>query len=412
MKSSALSANWRHGSTFSTALFAIFLTASAPIFWPSLALLIRRSAGSADLSYLLMIPFIAVALLGLERKKIFEETRPNLRAGVAVVLASTTLYFILRQYPRAVDPRHRLTLEILAVALVWIGGFLLCYGAKAIRSGAFCVLFLLLTVPPPPPLMDHIILFLQRGSVVTCDGLFRLAGVPALREGNAFYVSNMGIEVATECSGIHAFTALVITALLVGHFQLRSLRRKLLLLILIVPLAILKNGLRIFALTVLGAYVDPAYLNGSFHHYGGIPLFGLSVLAVLLLTRWLRKSEPSRRANSIVEGRPYIMNDEGTFEQIGQRDTRFVEARVLHRPGFWVGVLLAAVAMAFSSAVPAPAQATLTSDSQTMLRQKPKPKPKPRPVPEAGSLLLLGTSLLSLGSAVVLGQLRRRRNFH
>jgi exosortase len=292
MKSSTLSANFRHGNTLSTVFFAIFLIASAVVFWPSLALLVRRSAGSADLSYLLMIPFIAVALLGLERKNIFEDTRPSLWAGVAVVWASSTLYFILQQYPGAFDPRNRLTLETFAVILVWIGGFLLCYGAKAMRAGAFCLLFLLLIVPPPPLMMDHIILFLQRGSVVACDELFRLAGVPALREGNAFYVNNMAIEVATECSGIRAFTVLVITALLVGHFRLQSLWRKVLLLIMIVPLAILKNGLRIFTLTVLGAYVDPGYLNGSFHQYGGIPLFGLSVLVVLLLTRWLGHQDP------------------------------------------------------------------------------------------------------------------------
>jgi hypothetical protein len=106
------------------------------------------------------------------------------------------------------------------------------------------------------------------------------------------------------------------------------------------------------------------------------------------------------------------MNNQGKFEQIGQKDTRSAETRAPLRAGFWVGVLLTAVAMVFSSAAPAQAQATLTGSDQTMLKLRPKPKPRPKPVPEASSLLLLGTSLLSLGSAVVLGQLRRRQDSH
>jgi hypothetical protein len=62
-------------------------------------------------------------------------------------------------------------------------------------------------------------------------------------------------------------------------------------------LAVVKNGVRIFTLTVLGTYVDPGFLSGPLHRRSGIVFFlmtlGLLVLLLLLL-RKLERSAASR----------------------------------------------------------------------------------------------------------------------
>ena len=59
----------------------------------------------------------------------------------------------------------------------------------------------------------------------------------------------------------------------------------------IVPVTILKNGIRIVTLSMLAMHVDPGFLNGQLHHEGGIAFFvlGLVILAPVLAV--LRKSE-------------------------------------------------------------------------------------------------------------------------
>ena len=55
----------------------------------------------------------------------------------------------------------------------------------------------------------------------------------------------------------------------------------------VIPLAIIKNAFRIVGLSLLANYVDPTFITDSaVHRYGGIPLFGLSLI-VLFSLAWL-----------------------------------------------------------------------------------------------------------------------------
>ena len=53
-----------------------------------------------------------------------------------------------------------------------------------------------------------------------------------------------------------------------------------------IPLSIAKNGLRVFTLAVLAAYVDPGILNSPLHHQGGVLFLAVALAAVFLLI-WL-----------------------------------------------------------------------------------------------------------------------------
>ena len=58
-----------------------------------------------------------------------------------------------------------------------------------------------------------------------------------------------------------------------------------------VPLAAMKNGLRIFTIVELGTKVDPAFFEARLHHQGGILFLGLSLVAVAALVWALRRTE-------------------------------------------------------------------------------------------------------------------------
>jgi exosortase/archaeosortase family protein len=101
----------------------------------------------------------------------------------------------------------------------------------------------------------------------------------------------MDIEVAKECSGIRSSLSLIITALLAGHFFLRTGWSRALLVLAIVPITILKNGFRIAMLSILGVYVDERILGSDLHRKGGILFFIMALVLVWGVIALLRKSE-------------------------------------------------------------------------------------------------------------------------
>ena len=181
-----------------------------------------------------------------------------------------------------------LTLVVCGLVVLWIGGFLLFYGRDASRAALFPLLFLGFMIPMPSVLLDPATLFLKLGSREAVAGLLTLTGTPYHREGFVFSLPRFAIEIADQCSGIRSSIALLLTSLLAGHMFLRTGWKKGLLVAAIVPLVLLKNGVRIVALTLLALHVDPAYLTGQLHHEGGavfflIALGLLSPLFVLLI---------------------------------------------------------------------------------------------------------------------------------
>jgi len=106
-----------------------------------------------------------------------------------------------------------------------------------------------------------------------------------------FSLPMFAIEVADACSGIRSSIALLLTGLLAGHMFLRDSWAKACVVAAILPVTILKNGIRIVTLSMLAIHVDPEFLTGQLHHEGGVVFFvlGLVILAPVLAV--LRKSE-------------------------------------------------------------------------------------------------------------------------
>jgi exosortase/archaeosortase family protein len=110
--------------------------------------------------------------------------------------------------------------------------------------------------------------------------------------------------VAPECSSIRSSLILLITMMVVSQLLLRSFWRKLLVVVLAVPVSIAKNGLRIFVLGLLAIRVDPGFLTGNLHRQGGIIYFLIALVAMLLLICILRRGEAKKPNESRPGNRP------------------------------------------------------------------------------------------------------------
>jgi len=273
---------------------------SVIIFWKTFHSLMLFSLDHESSSHILLIPLVSIYLLWTERSRIFQVIRSSPVPGATLVLAAIALYLFTAGRWSVEDPEQFLPGATLAIILLWLGGFLLCYGVAAWRRASFSLLFLLLMVPLPPAFLEHSIYLLQQGSTEIAYLLFKAVGVPVLRQGFILAVPGVTIEVARECSGIRSSVALFITCLLAAHLFLRTKWRMLVFVLLAFPLAIIKNGIRIATLTLLSVYVDPGFLTGRLHHEGGFVFFllALAILSPVLLL--LQKSERTAKPSVLV----------------------------------------------------------------------------------------------------------------
>jgi exosortase len=277
------------------ASFIAYILISSLAFYATLTALVRYSLHDESSSHIVLIPFVAFFLLFIDRQRIFSVTRTNLAPGIGLALVGLILYWLASRGPFPQEGNWPLSLETVAVVLVWMGGFLLCYGFVAFRAGVFSLFFLLLMVPLPDVILNWTIYALQEGSTDIAYFLFRLAGTPVLRHGFLLTLPSVTIEVAQECSSIRSSIALFITCLLAAHLYLRTGWKKWVLVLLSFPLSLIKNGVRIATLTLLSIYVDPSFLTGSLHHQGGFVFFFLALLLIFPVFLWMERSDKPRR---------------------------------------------------------------------------------------------------------------------
>jgi len=241
-------------------------------------------------SHIVLIPLLCLYLLYLRRASIFATVEWSpffgsimMLVGVAVALGTTD---------PVSETLDSLSPSMLSFVMMCWGAFLFCYGRQAFCAASFGLGFMAFMVPFPSFFLDAVVGFLQHSSADAVELLFSILGIPVLREGFVFSLSDFTIYVAEECSGIRSALALFITSLAAGHLMLRSTWGKMGLVSIVVPLAIVKNAVRIVGLALLANYVDPSFItDNALHRNGGIPFFVLS-LAVLFSVVWLlRKIE-------------------------------------------------------------------------------------------------------------------------
>lgn len=275
--------------------FMLFMLVTMAAFAAPLEALLRLSYDNDSYSHIVLIPLISGLLIYFERRKIFACVQYNPGAGAMALLAGLACVYAGREHLWASSGTNPLTITTLAIVLIWTGGFVGCYGIKSLQAAAFPALFLLLMVPLPDFILNRIVSGLQKGSTEVTYAIFRLVGVPVLKQGFVFSLPGVSIQVARECSGIRSSQALLITSLLAGYYFLRSGWRKLLFCLMVIPITILKNAIRIATISLLSVYVDRGFLTGRLHHDGGIPFSMIAIAMLVPLLWWLQRSETHAR---------------------------------------------------------------------------------------------------------------------
>ena len=281
------------------AWFACACLGVVGISWGSLRAWLEFSRSSTQASDLWIIPLISIFLVYERRSAIFARTKASRGALLFVALGIG-----VEEAGRLLSSAHAgaalnaISLAMLGVAVALAAAFVGCYGEEAGRAARFPLYFLLLAVPIPQTVLDVVVRWLQDGSAAVVNVLFVLLRVPHVHDGLRFYLDGLSIEIATECSGIRSSFSLLVLTVLLSYTLLHSTWRRIALVSTVVPLVLVKNGIRIVTLCLLSIYVDPSFITGSLHHSGGFVFFGMALMMegalCWLLLRGERRAEVSR----------------------------------------------------------------------------------------------------------------------
>jgi len=266
-------------------LYFLWMLLCVLVFWKPAYALFNLTEQDETASHILLVPFIAAWLIYTERKQLRLQDSIELRAGSFFSVPALLLTILVLRCASC-PPKERLSGFILALILFLVAGFIAILGKEAAKSSWFAFAILLFAIPLPESLLNKTIYWLQSGSAAVAEWLFNLTGVPVLRQGFYFYLPEVSIEVAQECSGIRSSIALLILALLVAHFAFRPFWKKAVFVLAGLAMMLIKNGVRIATLTLLANYVNRDFLYGKLHHQGGVVFFMIG-LALLLPVYWL-----------------------------------------------------------------------------------------------------------------------------
>jgi len=239
-------------------------------------------------SHLLLIPCVSVYLFWLRRHELPRASKPDWASAASALCVGGLALAGVWHWRTATF----LPLALAAWYFFFIGLCAVFFGRKLLSSLAFPIGFLIFMVPFPPGALRVIETWLQFSSAATAEAMFTLALLPAVRTDlDLALPNNLTFTIAPECSGIHSSLVLFIVSFLAGHMFLRSPWKRALLTFAVIPLAILRNGFRIFTIGELCVHIGPQMIDHWIHRHGGPVFFALSLAPFLLLLVVLQRSE-------------------------------------------------------------------------------------------------------------------------
>jgi EpsI family protein len=242
---------------------------------PVLIELVRSLIGDENNSHGLLVLPLAGFFVYTKRKRLQQISKISSPAGLMPVF----LGLLLLPLGAAAELS---TLRFLSLFLV-IGGLVWhIWGRKTLREVLFPYLFAFLAIPWPSLFVETITFPLQLNGAKGATMILGLLGVPVVRDGVNLQIAQYSFEVAAACSGMRSLAALITLGALCAYLFQGSRLKRLLLLVVVPPLALLGNTVRIVVILLIGKQWGPKTATGFYHGFSGIVVF-IVVLGLLLL---------------------------------------------------------------------------------------------------------------------------------
>jgi exosortase C (VPDSG-CTERM-specific) len=272
---------------------AVFGLVTLALFGPSLVALAKHALAVDLHSHVLLIPFISGYLIHTRKDELPRTFAPAIAAAFPFLLAGLGAWAAHRGVFGTLNLSHNDSLALMAFGFVStvVGGGFLLFGSALMRAVAFPAAFLLFMIPLPDGWVDALETASKFASADASALWFTLSGTPYVRDGVIFQLPTIVIEVAQECSGIRSSWVLFITGVLASNMLLTTTWRRVVLVAIVIPLGILRNGFRIMFIGLLCVHIHPDMIHSFWHKKGGPIFFVMALVPFMAILWWLRRGE-------------------------------------------------------------------------------------------------------------------------
>lgn len=198
-------------------------------------------------------------------------------ALVAVGLCTVTAAVTAKQW-----------LQLLGIYLSLVMLLYAMLGWRQLLTLRVPILYLAFVIPPPDNLavpLTHALKDLVAGGSI---GTLGLLGYPVARDGVLLYIGQYELVVAAACSGMNSIVSLTAIGLFYVYLLHRAhTRYAALLALLMVPVALFANAMRVIALLLITYYGGEAAGQGILHEAAGLFIFIIALGTLLALDRML-----------------------------------------------------------------------------------------------------------------------------
>jgi len=238
-----------------------------------------------DYSHGFLVPLFAAFLVWDKRKVLKAIPIRQTWSGIVLVVFSI-MVLILGVYG------VELFTARISFILMITGLIATFFGWAMVRELRFPLLVLVLAIPFPAILFNRITFPLQLLASRIASDILPWLGVPTLHEGNVIELPIMKLEVAEACSGIRSLMSLFTLAVFYGYFLERTTKRRVILALASIPIAVTANVARIVGTGLCVQYWDPEKALGFFHEFSGWVMFVVSLACLFLVHRAMRLISP------------------------------------------------------------------------------------------------------------------------
>ena len=228
-----------------------------------------------------LIPLISLFVIFQKRKALKDIETNGSNGGLFMLLGATILY--------VASLRAQINFAIsYSMILALMGIVLLIYGKRMLLALAFPIMYLFFMVPFWGAAINKFGNILKLLSSILTSNILQFLGYPIFREGVILHLSRGSFEVADPCSGIRSLISLLALGTILAYYSNGILSKKIVLVLLAVPLALLGNTLRVVFFGLILETKEVLISEGFLHTLTGLGVFAFAFLGLMAFKKCIR----------------------------------------------------------------------------------------------------------------------------
>ena len=255
----------------------VMVTLIGVLFGAALADMAHDWWTEPSLSQGMLLPPLALYIAWIHRNRTFQCPAEQDSRGIWLSVAACGIFLLGKLASEFF--LMRISFVILLAALIWT-----FWGKARLKSLTFPILLLATMVPLPALVYNSLAAPLQLFASDVATRMAQALGVSVFRDGNIIQLAGVSLGVAEACSGLNSLSALMVGSLLMGYLYCTSLRARIVLFLIALPLAVAVNVVRVAGTAVIADY-DQEFAMGFYHSFSGWLVFVVGAVFLYLFAR-------------------------------------------------------------------------------------------------------------------------------